>query len=208
MNKKQSAQGFSLIELMLAISVGLVVLLASYTLFTIQNRHFTIQEYKTEMTQNARAGLNLIMREIFIAGYNPAGSLAACIGTNNATNPPCVGITSAAADTLSISSDLNGNGSLTADGTNPNENITFDVYNSGGIPSLGRTSNGSKQPVVENITTLSFIYLDASNNITNNLALIQKIRVSITAQSAKPNVNQTYPTVTLSSDIMPRNLNN
>jgi type IV pilus assembly protein PilW len=208
MNKQKSVQGFSLVELLLAISIGLIVLLSSYTLFTIQSRHFNIQEYKAEMLQNARAGLNFMMREILIAGYNPAGSLASCTGINNATNTPCVGITSAAADTLSFSSDLNGNGNLTADGTNPNENITFDVYTSGGKSSLGRTSNGSKQPVVENITALSFVYLDASDTITNNLALVQKIRVSITAQSAKPDVNQTYPTITLSSDIVPRNLNN
>jgi type IV pilus assembly protein PilW len=208
MKDKNSVQGFTLIELLLAMSIGLVVLISTYNLFTIQSRHFSMQEQKAEMLQNARAGLDLMTREILMAGYNPTGSLVSCIGTNNATNTPCVGITSAAASTLGFSSDLDGDGSLTADATNPNENIMFDVYTSGGKSCLGRTSNGSKQPVVENISALSFTYLDASNNVTTNLALVQKIRASITAQTAKPYVNQTYPTIMLSSDIVPRNLNN
>lgn len=216
MNVKNSVQGFSLIELLLAMSIGLVVLIATYNLFTIQSRHFSMQEQKAEMLQNARAGLDLLTREILMAGCNPMGSPDPCIspdicpckGTNNATITPCFGITAAAASTLSFSSDLDGDGNLTADSTNPNENITFDVYTSGGKPSLGRTSNGSKQPVVENISALSFTYLDANNSATTNLALVQKIRVSITARTAKPDVNQTYPTITLSSDIVPRNLNN
>ena len=210
MNVKKSAQGFSLIELLLAMSIGLVVLISTYTLITFQSRHFSMQEQKAEMLQNARAGLDLMAREILMAGYNPntTAGLLPCTGTNNATNAPCVGITSAAASTLSLSSDLDGDGSLTADSSNPNENIMFDVYTSGGKPCLGRTSNGSKQPVVENISALAFDYLDANNSVTTNLALVQKIRVSLTAQTAKPDVNQTYPAITLSSDIVPRNLNN
>jgi type IV pilus assembly protein PilW len=210
MKEKNSEQGFTLIELLLAMLIGLVVLISTYGLFTFQSRHFSMQEQKAEMLQNARAGLDLMTQEVLMAGYNPntTGGLLPCTGTNNATNTPCVGITSAAASTLSFSSDLDGDGSLTADSTNPNENITFDVYISGGKPSLGRTSNGSKQPVVENISALSFIYLDANNSVTTNLVLVKKIRVSITAKTAKPDVNQTYPTIVLSSDIVPRNLNN
>ncbi|MDP1991142.1 MAG: prepilin-type N-terminal cleavage/methylation domain-containing protein [Syntrophales bacterium] len=208
MKAKKTEKGFTLIELLLAMLIGIVVLISTYNLFTIQSWHFSMQEQKAEMLQNARAGLDLMTREILMAGYNSTGSLAPCIGINNATNTPCVGITSATASMLSFSSDLDGDGNLTADSTNPNENITFDVYTSGGKPALGRTSNGSKQPVVENISALSFTYLDANNSVTTNLALVQKLRVSITAQTAKPNVNQTYPTIVLSSDIVPRNLNN
>jgi type IV pilus assembly protein PilW len=208
MNKINTVKGFSLIELLLAMATGLIVLISTYNVFTIQSRHFSMQEQKAEMLQNARAGLDIMTKEIRMAAYNPSGSLAACTGTNNATNAPCVGITAATAVTLSFSADLDGDGNLTADSTNPNENIVYDVYTSGGKSALGRTSNGSKQPVVENISTLSFAYFDANNNATTNLALIKKIRVSITAQTAKPDVNLTYPTILLSSDIMPRNLNN
>jgi type IV pilus assembly protein PilW len=208
MNKKNTAKGFSLLELLIAMLIGLIVLLSTYGLFSIQSRHLSMQEQKAEMLQNARAGLDLMTQEILMAACNPTGSLAACTGTNNATNTPCVGLTAISSSTLSFSSDLDGDGNLTADSTNPNENIMYDVYTSGGKSCLGRTSNGSKQPVVENISALLFSYLDASNNVTTNLALVKKIRVSITAQAAKPNINQTYPTVILSSDVMPRNLNN
>ena len=71
MKEKNSVQGFSLIELLLAMSIGLVVLISTYNLFTIQSRHFSMQEQKAEMLQNARAGLDLMTREILMAGYNP-----------------------------------------------------------------------------------------------------------------------------------------
>lgn len=208
MGRKKTVKGFSLIELLLAMATGLIVLISTYYVFTIQSRHFSMQEQKAEMLQNARAGLDLMTREIRMAAYNPSGSLTPCAGTNNATNAPCVGITAITSSTLSFSADLDGDGDLTANSTNPNENIMYDVYTSGGKPALGRTSNGSKQPVVENISALTFTYLDANNNVTTDLALIQKIRVSLTAQTAKPDTNQAYPSILLSADIMPRNLNN
>ena len=73
---------------------------------------------------------------------------------------------------------------------------------------MGRTSNGSKQPVVENISALSFTCLDANNSVTTNLALVQKIRVSITTQTGETQCESDLSDDHSSSDIVPRNLNN
>jgi type IV pilus assembly protein PilW len=207
MKAGSTINGFTLIELLVAMTISLLILTSVYNVYTIQNRTLSEQEQKVVMLQNARMGLDFMVREIRMAGYNPSGTLASCTGSGT-TVISCVGITTAAANTISFSADLDGDGDLTPDNTNPNENITYDLYTSGGIQSLGRTSNGSKQPVVENISSLSFTYLDAGNVATPNLALIKKIRVSITAKTAIPNVNNVYGNITLSSDIVPRNLNN
>jgi type IV pilus assembly protein PilW len=198
--------GFSLVELLISMLVGLLILFAVHESFTVHNRHFKTQELNVEMVQNARVGLDFIVRELRMAGYNPTGTLNYCAGTNTATNTPCAGITSAAGNSISFAADLNGNGNLTADNTNPDENITYTTYTEGGVMYVGRTCQGTRQPVVMNISALSFNYYDGSNQTTTNLALIRKIRVSVTARAALPDRNNVYSTITLSSDIVPKSL--
>ena len=206
------AGGFSLIELLIAMAVGLVVLAAMYSVFTIQNKTFANQEELVVMQQNARAAMDMMSREIRMAGYNPKGTLTPCSGTTSTTNT-CVGIKEANATSISFTADLNGNEGLTAGSANPNENIIYDRYLSSGIYALGRTSNGAKQPVVENVDTLSFSYFDANGNSTNNLANIREIQISIRVRTAKTDPDYTDPTFddkyrryTLTSQVTPRNL--
>jgi type IV pilus assembly protein PilW len=202
MHGHNKSVGFTIVELLISMMVGLLILFAVYETFTVHNRQFKTQELSVEMLQNARVGLDFIVRELRMAGYNPADTLNLCTGTNTAANSPCVGITSIAANSISFTADLNGNGNLTADDTNPDENITYDINNS----VMRRTSNGTLQPVVMNISALSFTYYDGSNQTTTDLALIRKIRISITAQATAPGVNNAYQSITVSSDIVPKAL--
>jgi type IV pilus assembly protein PilW len=206
MGKSKITAGFTIVELLISMSLGMIILFAVYNIFTIHNIHFKTQASNLEMIQNASYGLESVSREINIAGFNPTGTLPRCQGTNTATNTPCTGLTSITSSAVSYSADLNGNGDLTTGSANPDENITFEVYTEGGVTYLGRTANGSIQPVVENISALSFLYYDGSDQATSNLSLIRKIRVSITARAATPAANNVYRTITLSRDIVPKNL--
>jgi len=200
----KNSEGLSIVQLLISMSVGLLILYSVYESFTIQNRHFKKQELKVEMLQNATIGLDLITRELRMAGYNPTSTLNNCIGTGTATNTPCVGITAAAADSISFTADLNSNGNLTADDTNPNENVTYNIYSSGGVSYLGRTANGVTQPLAMNISNLSYTYYNGSNQLTTNLALIRKIRISLTAGTAAG--ESTSQPITISADLVPKGL--
>ena len=68
----ESDRGFTLVELMIAMAIGLVVLGAMYGIFTMHNKTFGTQEQIAEMQQNARATMDMMTREIRMAGYNPA----------------------------------------------------------------------------------------------------------------------------------------
>ena len=216
-------RGFTLVELMIAMVVGMVVLGAVYALFTAQSKHLATQEQLAELHQNARAAMDIMVREISMAGYNqttdPATITAVnrCTGTTTASNTPCAGITNAAADTIGFVADINGNGNTTAGEANPSENIAYDRYHSetspAGVYSLGRTSNGSKQPVIEYLDLLSFSYHEANGNVTANLANIRRVKITIVTRTAKVDPNYTdaasgdhYRRYTLSSFAFPRNL--
>lgn len=199
-------KGFTLIELLISMVVGLVVIAAIYGIYTTQNKELSRQEQIAEMQQNARIAIYMISNELVMAGYGPQ-TLRRCVGSVSATNAPCVGITAANANSVSFTTDLNGNGVTTADTSNPNENITYDIYTEDGIPSLSRISNGVRQSVVDNITSLTFTYLTSAGATTSNLAQISKIQISLIARTQKidPQAGD-YHYFTLTSDVAPRNL--
>lgn len=187
------AGGFSLVELLIAMVVGLVVLGAMYSVFTIQNKIFGNQEEIVAMQQNVRAAMDMMTREITMAGYNPTG------GT------PKPGIVTAGANSITFAMDItNTGGTGSPDGLTdgPNEYITYDLYDSGGVQALGRrsTSGANRQPVAENISALGFTYGTGNTVIT----------ITITGRTAKPDpaypVNGGYRTYTLTSLVTPRNL--
>ena len=217
----QKKNGFSVPELLIAMLIGLVVLGAVYSLFTMQNKQFSNQEQITEMQQNARMAMAMMIREISMAGYNqtsssctvPVTAVPHCTGTTTATNAPCTGITNAAASSISFTADLNANCSIAASVANPDENITYSLDTSTSVPFLGRTSNGTKQSVIDNVAALSFVYYDGSGTVTANLSSIRKIKIGITIRTAKPDPNYTDPTYNdhyrryhLESFVVPRNM--
>lgn len=199
---RKSDAGFTLIELLIAMAVGLVVLGATYGVFILHSKTFGNQEQIAEMQQNARAAMDIMTREIRMAGYDPLGSAGA-------------GIVSAASDSINFTLDItstSGPDAPDGDTDDPNENITYSLYTVDGIQKLGRksTAGAVNQPVAEHIQSLAFQYWDANGNTTATVANIRRIRVTITGKTAKPDPdyspNSGYRTYTLTSVITPRNL--
>lgn len=182
--------GFTLLELLIALAIGMIVLGAIYTVFTMQNKHFTNQEQIAEMQQIARTTMDVMIREIAMAGFDPKNNSGA-------------GITAATATSLAFTADLNEN-SVTTDA---NENVTyaFDSVNY----QITRNTGGGAQPFAENIEDLAFAYYKADGSTTATPTEIRMIKVSIRARTAKPDpayaANGGYRTYTLTSHVTLRN---
>jgi len=185
--------GFTLVEVLISLVIGMVVLAALYAVFTIQNKNFAKQEQIGEMQQIARTAMDSMAREITMAGYDP-----------NQTTPANAGITAASATSLSFTSDLNGNG----DTADANESVAYAF--DGANYRITRNTGGGGQPFAENIQGLTFTYYDAAGAVTATAADIRRIQIGITARTAKPDpaylANNGYRTYTLTSFVTPRNL--
>ena len=188
------ARGFSLVELLIAMAVGLVVLGAMYSVFTIQNKTFGNQENFVEMQQSVRAGMDMMAREVGIAGYDPAGANFVGIPYD--------------ANKLQIYADLNGD----KDTDDPHEYIKY-TMDSDYPFEIRRDTGGGRQEFALNIQTFTFNYLDSAGNPTTTTANIRQMRITITARTAKPDPDYTDPTYgdhyrryTLTSLVTPRNL--
>lgn len=69
--KAAGMRGFSLIELMIAVAVTSGVAAAGYTVYSVQQRSFVLQEQMVEMHQNVRAFLFFVEKDLRMAGYDP-----------------------------------------------------------------------------------------------------------------------------------------
>ena len=73
MNPKLVAnkKGVTLIELLVALVISGIVVAGIYRVFTAQTRAYTVQEQVVDVQQNIRSVMELMLRDIRMAGYKP-----------------------------------------------------------------------------------------------------------------------------------------
>ena len=197
---KNKESGFTLVELLIAMTIGLIILTALSSTFLMQRDAYDDQEQIAEMVQNARAVMDMMTREIRLAGYDPTGTMQ----RSNPTNADFVGIPYNA-NKLEIFADLNGD----ADTDDTNEYIKY-TKDSDYPFEIRRDTGGGRQEFALNIQSFTFVYFDSNGNSTTTTAKIRQVRITIIARTCKPDRNYTpnsgYRTYTLASYITPRNL--
>jgi type IV pilus assembly protein PilW len=192
--KFRNRAGFTLVELMVSMGIGMVILAAVTTTFMSQTRIYNAQEQINEMQQNARGVLDILSRELKMAGYKPSGG-----GFN--------GITYSTTQ-LMVQADLDSNGTISTSST-ANEQITY-AYDTANQRITRAVGTGGAQVLAEHITAFTFNYLDSAGAATTVSANIRQVSITITAKTAKPDPNYTsdggYRTYTMSATITPGNL--
>jgi type IV pilus assembly protein PilW len=192
--KLRNVTGFTLTELMVAMGIGMVVLAAVTTTFMAQAKFYNAQEQVNEMQQNARGALDIITRELKMAGYKPNG------GTFD-------GVTYSTAQLL-MQADLDSSGTISNSST-ANEQITY-AYDSANNQITRKTGTGTAEVLADNITAFAFSYYDGNGASTTTSANIRQVRVDITAKTAKPDPNYSsnngYRAYQISATITPPNL--
>ena len=71
---KNKENGFTLVELLIAMTIGLIILAALSSTFLMQRKIYDVQEQIVEMVQTARATVDMMTREIRMAGYMVVGN--------------------------------------------------------------------------------------------------------------------------------------
>lgn len=192
--KLRDPNGFTLVELMVSMGIGMVILAAVTTTFMSQTRIYNAQEQINEMQQNARGVLDILSRELKMAGYKPNGG-----GFNGVTY---------STTQLRVQADLNSDGAISTSST-ANEQITY-AFDNANEQITRAVGSGSAQILAEHISAFTFNYLDSAGAATTVSANIRQVSITITAKTAKPDPNFTsnggYRTYTMSATITPGNL--
>jgi prepilin-type N-terminal cleavage/methylation domain-containing protein len=121
-------KGFTLIEMVISIAVGLVIIAAIYAAVNVGQRSTVNVERKVAAHQDVRAALQLMTLEIQMASFNPTYAPNIWIAPGNCTpgsgSQNRRGIQAASDSSITIEADINANGILGGSG-NPNEVITY-----------------------------------------------------------------------------------
>ena len=192
-----SPHGYTLVEVVVALGLSLLTVSVVYALYIQELKAQAVREHVLDMQQQARVVVDLVSREILMAGYDPRG-----VNRDTDLTNDFEGITYDPGK-LSIKADLNGNG-ITSDA---NESIVF-VYDSA-AHMLRRNTGGGNQPFGEDIEAFVVDYLDQGGNPTLDSKAIRQVGISVTARTShsdpKYAKNGGYRTVTLHSRITMRN---
>ncbi len=124
-------KGFTLIEILMAVFIGLILLGAIYVPVNSVQRSSTAMERKVAAQQDVRAALDVMAMEISMASYNPNFMLAGFWKNPPTTLPACTttsvnsaykGIQEATPTSITVEMDIGANGKI---GDNNNEIIRY-----------------------------------------------------------------------------------
>lgn len=200
-NKK----GFTLIELMVAMAISTVVMGAIYSVYNAQTQSARTQQMVVEMHQNIRAALFLLEKDIRMAGFDmsdpPAGARIEQDFVSRFTALPTTDAdpgependddpkTDATHIAFTVDEDEDGKIDFDKD-SDDNVNAELIAY---------RFANGEMQvwqqnpadpddwtwlTAAENISGLSFVYLDQDEAVTADLSLVRAVDITIQAATA------------------------
>ena len=178
-------QGFTIVELLVAMAVSLLALGAIYSTFQSQHKSYLVQEEVAAMQQNIRAAMYHIQREIRMAGCDPTGNAGA-------------GIVTANANSISFTEDVwDGSDGSDPDGDtdDDNEDITYNLDDSDG-DGVDDELDRNNQTVAQNINALDFVYLDGASPPTvlnpggtdvaaGDLSKIRSVEITIVARTGR-----------------------
>ena len=182
-----SKAGFTLAELVLALGIMAIVLTAIISLFTSLSRIYTTQGVAAGVQQVTRAGIDIMTRKIRMAGYNPL-------------NMGNIGIVQADSDLIRFNFDNDGDGTIGTDG----EDIAYLLNASNQLVQQKNGNSATNRALVDNVTDLTFRYLDADDLDTNERAAIRTVEVSLTVE--EPAGRDKFLSRTYSTRVICRNL--
>jgi len=211
--------GFTLVELMVAMSIFLLILVGIFQVFDPSRNAYQVSERKLGVQQNARVAMDRMARQIRMTGYFPEN-----VDTDN-TNNLANSVQAATESGLAIAGDL--------DVTGASQVYTFCLDATGLRRVRGAIGAGASyicangEVMAESVTALRFAYFDSANNpvpnpppATFNLdaqglggapafanvaerSAVRRVVIMVTARENVP--GQPAQTYTLTSDVRLRN---
>ena len=196
--------GITLIELLVAFVICAIVVGGIYRVFVSQTRAYTIQDQVVEVQQNIRSAMEILLRDLRMAGYD-SDSLTSKISIATPITPADQSVT------VNYEYDDTHRYEITYALQNGNLTRQLTIY-----PDAGPSSS-TTDTVLENVNALDFTYgIDTNDDgaVDNwvsaagiGLAKVVAVRVVLTANpdQTNPDVKKMVLPRTLSSSVALRN---
>ena len=175
------SDGFTVTELVLALAIMMVVMAAIVGLLISLNRAYTAQNVTAGVQQVTRAGINILTRDLRMAGLNPL-------------NINKIGILEASVHKIRFQQDTNGSGEIETD---QNEDISYLLNDKHQLIRQKDGKSRSNRSLVDHVNNLTFEYFNRDDEETSILEDIHTIEISITVREPAGKyklISRTYST--------------
>lgn len=167
--------GFTLIEILIAMALALIVMSMIYSFFYLQQKTYINQSEITATQQDIVAALHLMEKEIRMAAYDPTGDALAGIMTPGGTNE------------IKFSYDKNEDGNLKNDS---GETLSYSLVG-GRIVRTDASDAANPAVLISNVDVFDIVYLDKDKTPTTSLADIRIIQLAIVVRMGREDYNYT-----------------
>lgn len=158
-------RGFTLIEMLIAMVILGIMGIALTGFLMAQHQTVVRQNSGVLATQNARAAVDMLVRELRNAGANPR------------LTPDGGALRTINADSVSWTADMNADGDTLDSSTGLwDERV---AYYEEGTTMMRAPGGGAGVAVTDDVDSLRFTYLDGSGATTADLALVEQIRIRL-----------------------------
>ena len=192
-NMIKTRKGFTAIEMLISLAILSLCLSSIYGLYMSFIRMHTSEGVKIKVQQNVRSSLDMMVRDIRLAGLDPAVTHA--FGIRAPLHSQRIRFTA--------DRDMDGelDESNEADGIeesdleqmeyayNGTDAIEMILYKSDGI------TEDMRATLVDNVSDLTFIYLDADDAITSNAEEVRSVEINMTIQKPAGRIGQVSRTL-------------
>lgn len=141
-NKK----GVTFIELLVGLVIVGIIIAGVYRVFVAQTRTYTVQEQAVEVQQNIRSAMELMLRDIRMAGYT-SNINSVTLGTSIFPGDNTLTVRT---DAIRVEYQRGGNANTVVYYRDVNSQLIRELYINGGL--------NATDPLLQNVNTLNFTY--------------------------------------------------
>ncbi len=172
---ENNEKGFTVLELLVGLAISVILLGVAVKITVFQQDAFNEEQEISEMYQNIRTAMSMIVKETKQAGFNPGATSGYTFDGITWINPTL--------KQLRIMADYNGDQDLPATDDN-NEDITYS-YDAPGLEiEREDAKGGGAQPIAENIVGFSISYYNEDGIATSTSNEIHQVKVTIIGRTS------------------------
>jgi type IV pilus assembly protein PilW len=198
-------KGFSLIELMVVLAVFTFILGGLFSVINKGQIRYAFEQDLTESQQSARNAIDMMEREVRLAGFPKTSYYDGALGYDANSNTIAKGFTTSNATDMIFEGDINEDGIV--------EVVEYSLSGSTlqrsavAKPGGGVAATPSFKTLSENVRSLSFTYYDSAGSTTTVPANVRRVQVDLNLGTSRVDPEtRRLRTVSVSTMALARNL--
>ena len=170
-------QGFSLLEMMIVLAVFSFITGGLFNVLQRSQARYQFEEDVTEAQQTARTTIDMMEREIRLAGFPKVTYYDAALGYTTNSNTISAGFVTVSSTDLVFEGDINEDGIVDVVEYRLNGTVLerSAVAKPGGVTA----ATPAFKTLAENVRSLSFTYFDTGGNSTGTAANVKRVNVAL-----------------------------